>query len=77
MSVKHSYSWERMYTIHCAIKFAHQHKIPVEDLQSMCDGKLENFGYWYVDYLKKYREEIRRRIDTGIAREVNLYDVWS
>ena len=59
-------------------RFCDRNNISYEDmLYGCCEGRISNFPRWYCDYLKYIKHEIRKRIKTGIAHKIDVYDVWS
>lgn len=59
------------------LQFCKKNRANPEDVLSYCEGSLNNFPRWYVDYLNYTRKEIRNRIRTGVINPIKLEDVWS
>jgi len=59
------------------LQFCKRYNVSPEDLLSYCEGRISNFPYWYADYLKYTRNEIKNRINNGICKKIELQDVWS
>jgi len=59
------------------LQFCKKNNVNPEDMLGYCEGRLSNFPYWYADYIKYTRNEIRNRIKTGVVNAVKLEDIWS
>ena len=58
------------------LSFCKVHNANPEDVLGYCEGKLSNFPYWYCDYLRYCRNEILRRIKTGVNNKIDMKEVW-
>ena len=55
------------------VTFCHKYKVDVQDMVRMCEG---HFDDWQISYEAYVRFEMRRRIETGLIRTIDMEDVW-
>lgn len=58
------------------LQFCRRYNVNPEDLLSYCEGRLSNFPYWYSDYIRITRNEVKNRINTGVYKKIELSEVW-
>jgi len=71
MYVKYSATRKRF------LQFCKKNKADPQEILGYCEGKLSNFPFWYADYTKYVKNELKRRIRTGIVTKIEMRDVWS
>lgn len=58
-------------------RFCRVHNVDPQELLGLCEGRLSNFPYWYVDYINYVRKSMQDRIRTGEVHKLSIYEVWS
>lgn len=59
------------------IRFCQKNNFDYEDVAACFGFNMYNFPFWYVDYQRYMKNEIKNRIRTGVVTKFNYRDVWS